>query len=216
LNGAVLPEKSRAGSIAMTQYEQFQEDIPAFVRGTLDAARAQELIAAAEQDDRLRTAIEQERTLEGWLAFYEVPEPSSGLSARFWKRFHHEQAFGEEGGRRSGLLLKLAGPLAAAVLIATGLVLFFKGDDPVAPADTKPDIVAETPDEPDDDFLVQFVWEPDAEPETEERPTLEELRLLKQLADPAYADLDKVPHPEDLLLIQDKELLTQLAEQEVE
>jgi hypothetical protein len=216
LNGAVLPEKSRAGSIAMTQYEQFQEDIPAFVRGTLDNARAQELMAAAEQDDRLRNAIEQERTLEGWLEFYEVPEPSSGLSARFWKRFHNEQAFGTESGGRSGLLLKLAGPLAAAVLIATGLVLFFKGDDPANPPNPKPDVVAETADDEEDDFLVQFMSEPDAEPETEERPTLEELRLLKQLADPAYADLDKVPHPEDLLLIQDKELLTQLAEEEVE
>ncbi len=199
----------------MTLYEQFQEDIPAFVRGTLDTARAQELITAAEQDDRLRNAIEHERTLERWLEFYEVPEPSSGLSARFWKRFHNERAFGSESGGRSGLLLKLAGPLAAAVLIATGLVLFFKGDDPANPPTPKPDAVADTTDE-EDDFLVQFMSEPDAEPETEERPTLEELRLLKQLADPAYAELDKVPHPEDLLLIEDKELLTKLAEEEVE
>ena len=204
----------------MTRYDEFEQDLPAFVRGTLEPQRARDLLEAAEHDARLREAVEQERALEQWLELYEVPEPSDGLSARFWRRFHNEKAFGEEGSGRAVWLLKLAGPLAAAVLIAAGLILFLGREDGTG---SKDNVAITNPGTPDDDvsdeeFINQFV---EGEQESTQAQTdgdsipLEELRLMKQLADPAFSELDLVPHPDDVPLIEDHELLKELAAEEV-
>jgi hypothetical protein len=193
----------------MSLYDQFAEDIPAFVRGKLEPARAKQIADAAQQDQRLKRAIEEERALDRWLEYYEVPEPTAGLSATFWKRFYASR------GGSGTLLIKLAGPIAAAVMIALGLILFINTED--APTDD-PATTAEVPNEPeaDDEFHFFDYLANGDEPREVNAPTVEELALLKQLDDPAFAELDKLRHPDDLMLIQDQELLAELAAKEAE
>lgn len=194
-------------TVPMTPYDEFKDDLPALARGTLDPDRTRALLEAAKQDTQLKRAIEQERALEHWLEAYEVPEPSADLPARFWKRFHQVRV--QSGGR----LLRLIGPAAAAILVAAGLWLFIQGDDTPPPADTP--VVAEVED---DAVFFEYLADPDAGADQSDQPTPqpteEELALLKLLSDPAFAELDKVPHPDDLLLVQDHELVTELAARE--
>ncbi len=188
-------------------YDEFKDDLPAFARGTLDTGRTRALLEAAKQDTQLQRAIEQERALERWLEAYEVPGPAADLPARFWRRFHQGRV--QSGGR----LLRLIAPAAAAILVAAGLWLFIQEDDSPAPADTP--VVAEVED---DAVFFEYLADPDSGADQSDQPTPqpteEELALLKLLSDPAFAELDKVPHPDDLLLVQDHELVTELAARE--
>ena len=197
----------------MSGYEIFRDDLPEFIRGKLDVARASELLKAAEDDEVLRAAIESERSLERWLDYYEVPEPA-GLESRFWRRFHDEKLV---GGKRSLWLLKLAGPLAAAVLIAIGVILFIDNDEPTTPEVTP---IAETEDAP----ALEVTWEDDefdyitggpTEPEGRgDKLDAEALATMRTLDNPAFIALDDLDRAEDLAVIDDLELLTQLAEDE--
>lgn len=195
-----------------------QQDIAAFARGTLDPERARELLAAAEHDPQLKLAITQEQTLEQWLGFYDVPELSEGFQGRFWKRFHEGKVYGETAGSRGGLLLKLAGPIAAALLIGVGIFMFMNGDDS-PPVTDPPETIAE--DDADDTAEVEFDefdYLAHGEPadKTDRALDLEELRQLKLLADTAFSELERVQNPDDLGLIQDQDLLEQLAAREAE
>lgn len=197
----------------------FNDDIPAFVRGALEPSRAQALLDAAQHDANLRRAIEQERTLEQWLEFYSVPEISPGFQGRFWKTFHQEKLYGESAGR-GGLLLKLIGPVAALLLVGVGIFMFLRDTDP--PASQPVDVAEDVTEDPNDEIEFnefEYLVAPD---ESDEKParggelSVEELRLLKQLSDPAFSDLDRVGTPEDLDLIQERELLEKLANREAE
>jgi len=200
----------------MSSYEQFRDDIPEFVRGHLDVVRAAELLKAAEQDEVLRAAIEQERSLERWLDFYEVPEPAAGFENRFWRRFHDEHTI---AGRGSLWLVKLIGPIAAAVLIAIGVIVFVNNDEE-APQDKTAEVEApqDTPAEvswDDSEFdyiaggptLVEDVMRGD-------KLDAEALATMKTLDNAAFLALDDLDRPEDLAVMDDLELLTQIAEGE--
>ncbi|MBX3461309.1 MAG: hypothetical protein KF696_15295 [Planctomycetes bacterium] len=194
----------------------FRDDLQAFVRGTLEPNRAQALLAAAQHDPELRKAIEQERTLEQWLDIYEVPELSPGFQGRFWKNFHERKLYGETPGR-SGLLLKLVGPVAALLLVGVGIFMFLRDGD--APANTPVEVADDAADSDAEEIEFnefEYLVADEPAPARAEKPSLEELRLLRQLADPAFADLDRVGAPEDLDLIRERELLEKLAAREAE
>jgi hypothetical protein len=202
--------------------EKYRDDLPELIRGRLDPDRAGEILRAAGQDAELREAIESERSLERWLEYYEVPEPAAGFERRFWARFHEERV----AGGRSGWLLKLAGPLAAGVLIALGVILFVNtGDDPGngggTTADTR-DAGGETGGVSDDVSEIEIDWD-DTEFEyiaggrpdgAAERLDLRTLELLKALDDPAFLALDDLQRPDDMLVIDELDLIAQLAEDE--
>lgn len=193
-------------------YEKYREDIPEFIRGRLDTVRAAELLKAAEDDEVLRAAIEQERTLERWLDYYEVAEPA-GLEARFWSRFHEEKVV---GGKRSLWLLKLAGPLAAAVLIAVGVILFVNDEetatlDPTPVAEVDETSLEVTWDDVEFDVLSGVPTAPDGRGDVLDA---EALATMRALDNSAFLPLDDLAQPEDLAVIEDFELLTQIAEEE--
>lgn len=195
--------------------EDYREDLPELIRGRLDPGRAGEILRAAEHDSELREAIEQERTLERWLEYYEVPEIDAGFERRFWNRFHEEKT-----GRSASWLFKLVGPLAAGVLIAVGIILFVNNDD--APANTPTTAVQPVEsDDPVEESVIEVQWDDSefeyiavGETPTRERLDLETLELLKTLDDPAFLALDNLERPDDMAVIDDLELLTKLAEDE--
>lgn len=201
----------------MSAYETYREDLPELIRGRLDPARAAEILEAAKHDETLRNALEQERSLERWLDYYEVSEPAQGFEGRFWRRFHEEQV-ADAAHRRSALLLKLVGPLAAAVLIAIGVIAFVDNgeDEPqTAPItahkeDPKPVEVEVSWD--DDEFT--YIAQPLDEPRRADKLSAEDLELMKSLDNAAFLPLDDLDRPEDLAVIDDLDLLTRLAEED--
>jgi hypothetical protein len=202
----------------MSVYEKYREDLSDFIRGRLDVARAQEILKAAEDDEVLRAAIESERSLERWLDYYEVPEVE-GLEGRFWQRFHEEKLI---GGKRSLWLMKLVGPLAAAVLIAIGVIVFVNnGDEGADPADNTPVADTETEAPALDVTFEDSEWDylvgapaPVGENVRGDKLDAEALATLRTLDNPAFVALDDLSQPEDLAVIDDLDLLTQLAEDE--
>jgi hypothetical protein len=204
----------------MSAYETYRDDLPELIRGRLDPARAAEILEAAKHDQTLRNALEQERSLERWLDYYEVAEPAQGFEGRFWRRFHEEQ-LADTVRRRSSWLLKLVGPLAAAVLIAIGVIAFVdNGEDIPEPApitagveDPKP---AEVEVSWDDDEITYItgVAEPITDPRRADKLSAEDLELMKALDNAAFLPLDDLERPEDLAVIDDLELLIQLTEDE--
>jgi hypothetical protein len=200
----------------MSAYEKYREDLPDFIRGSMDVARAQEILKAAEDDEVLRAAIESERSLERWLDYYEVPN-APGLEGRFWKRFHEEKLV---GGKRSLWLMKLVGPLAAAVLIAIGVIVFVNnGDEGTDPADDTPvaEVEVDAPEvtweDNEWDYLVGAPA-PVGESARGDKLDAEALAAMRTLDNPAFVALDDLAQPEDLAVIDDLDLLTQLAEDE--
>lgn len=199
--------------------QDLQQEIAAFARGSLDPVRARELLAAAERDPRLKLAITQEQTLDRWLGYYDVPELNEGFQGRFWKRFHEGKIYGETATGRSGLLLKLAGPIAAALLVGVGIFMFMSGGD-TPPVTNTPETIAED-DDSDDTAEVEFNefdYLAHGEPtdKADNALSVEDLRQLKLLAGAAFAELERVQNPDDLGLIQDQDLLEQLAAKEAE
>jgi hypothetical protein len=202
----------------MSAYEKYREDLPEFIRGRLDVARAQEILKAAEDDEVLRAAIESERSLERWLDYYEVPE-APGLEGRFWQRFHEEKLI---GGKRSLWLMKLVGPLAAAVLVAIGVIVFVNngdegadpaGNTPVADTETEAPALDVTFEDSEWDYLVGAPV-PVGENGRGDKLDAEALATLRMLDNPAFVALDDLSQAEDLAVIDDLDLLTQLAEDE--
>jgi hypothetical protein len=199
----------------MSPLEQYMQDLPAFVRGTLEPARARAIREAAAQNESLARAIEEERALDRLLNLYDVPEPPIGLETRFWQRFHSE---GMHGGRRLWLM-RAAGALAASILVAVGLLVYFGGPrEHVLP---EPGIASTTELDADEDEADPVLWSewayvldaPQAPVRPERRPDLRTLELLKLLDD---ASLDGLEDPDDLLVAENLELLIALAELEDE
>lgn len=204
----------------MSAYETYREDLPELIRGRLDPARAAEILEAAKGDETLRNALEQERSLERWLDYYEVAEPAQGFEGRFWRRFHEEQ-LADAASRRSTWLLKLVGPLAAAVLIAIGVIAFVdNGEDIPEPApitahteDPKP-VEVEVSWDDDEITYITGVAEPITDPRRADKLSAEDLELMKALDNAAFLPLDDLDRPEDLAVIDDLDLLTKLAEED--
>lgn len=195
----------------MSALDEYRQDLPEFISGRLDAKRAGEIAQLAETDAELRQAIESERALDSVLELYEVDGPGNGFEDRFWREFHESRTLG--GG--AGWLLKLAGPLAACVLLAIGAFLFMNLDSeetgaPLADSqDNAPAPVVEvTWEESEFDYLGG-----DA-PDTQRRLDAETLSELKTLDDANFSPLDDMENPEDLLVIDNLELLNELAELE--
>jgi hypothetical protein len=182
----------------------YYDDLPLLARGKLPPARAAEILRAAESDAALRAAIDSERALEEVLALYEVPEPAGTLDGRFWRRFHGvDQAAG-----RGTWIFKLAGPLAAGVLITIGIIMFFRGDDPPV----QPPEAGQTADIPDDaeiDWNDVVTYAADVAPEPRKLSD-EDLALMKQLDNEKFLALDRIGQAEDLNLAEDLELLKAL------
>jgi len=204
----------------MSAYETYRDDLPELIRGRLDPARAAEILEAAKGDETLRNALEQERSLERWLDYYEVAEPAQGFEGRFWRRFHEEQ-LADAASRRSIWLLKLVGPLAAAVLIAIGVIAFVdNGEDVPEPApitahkeDPKP-VEVEVSWDDDEITYITGVAAPLTEPSRADKLSAEDLELMKALDNAAFLPLDDLDRPEDLAVIDDLDLLTKLAEED--
>lgn len=204
----------------MSAYETYRDDLPELIRGRLDPERAAEILEAAKGDETLRNALEQERSLERWLDYYEVAEPAQGFEGRFWRRFHEEQ-LADAASRRSAWLLKLVGPLAAAVLIAIGVIAFVdNGEDEPEPApitahkeDPKPVEVEVSWDEDEFDYITG-VTAPLTEPSRADKLSAEDLELMKALDNAAFLPLDDLDRPEDLAVIDDLDLLTKLVEED--
>ena len=203
----------------MSAYEQYREDLPELIRGRLEPGRAAEILAAAQQDETLRNALEQERTLERWLEYYEVPEPSEGFQGRFWRKFGEERVV---EGRRAVWLMRMVGPLAAAILIAIGVIVFVNNGDTPAPING----TASTEDAGEQPAELEVTWAedeysyvigdtvPDANQPKREKLSAEDLELMKKLDASAFLPLDDLERPEDMQVIDDLELLTELAEEE--
>lgn len=186
----------------------FFEEVADYARGKLEPDRARALEEAARDNADLRQAIEQERALDRLLEFCEVEGPSEGFRERFWKDFHEGRSYGQ-----SGRMLRWAGPLAAAALIAAGIFLFFDGSNtPLEPPQT-----AEIQTEDVVEFN-EYRYLADPGLELEDAPALNEadLSLLSLLDDAAFAELDEVRHPDDLALARDHDLLLELAEEDLE
>ncbi|MCB9893048.1 MAG: hypothetical protein H6839_01205 [Planctomycetes bacterium] len=204
----------------MSAYEQYREDLPELIRGRLEPGRAGEILEAAKTDETLRNALEQERSLERWLDYYEVPEPSEGFQGRFWRRFSEERVI---EGRRTVWLIRLVGPLAAAILIAIGVIVFVNnGDTPpqvnggtasVDDAGVEPESVEVTWPEDEFDYVIGSTV-PDTQQPRRETLSAEDLALMKQLDNAAFLPLDDLERPEDVQVIDDLELLTELSEEE--
>jgi hypothetical protein len=217
----LLVGKKRMQGKTMSAYEKYREDLPELIRGRLDPGLAGEILAAAQEDETLRNAIEQERTLERWLEYYEVPEPSEGFQSRFWRRFGQERVVDARG---AVWLMRLVGPLAAAILIAVGVIAFINtGDDPAPIDDTastedageEPELEVTWPED-EFDHIISGTVPSDTEGETSRRKTLsaEDLELMKALDNSAFLPLDDLDRPEDMTVIDDLDLLTKLAEGE--
>lgn len=202
--------------------DEYREDLPELIRGRLDSARAAEILRAAESDAELREAIEQERTLERWLEYYEVPELDAGFERRFWNRFHEDKV----AGSRGAWMFKLIGPLAAGVLIAIGIIIFMNNDETSVQPEEPTTAEANKPGGPEgneDGGEVELDLEAFNEGEyvvgvdtalDRSKLDLDTLELLKALDDPAFLALDNLERPEDMAVIDELELLSKLAEDE--
>jgi hypothetical protein len=211
----------------MSLFERYKDDVTGLVRGTLAPERAEEVRQAAEQDPALQQAIRQaaidEQKVDALLESWEVPEPSEGFEASFWKRFHEEKMYGQASNGRHWVF-KAGAALAACLLIAVGALVFVNHD----PRGTGVTDTAMT-DDPADAYYdddadvseVEFEWnELDyliegrvSDARFQRRVTAHELRLLKALSDDdAFGMLDELNPGEESLLLANFDLLELLAE----
>lgn len=207
---------------SFSNLEKYRDDLPGYVRGRLtgphasaeDRALASEIEAAAATDPELQSAIREETRLDEWLEAYKTPEVSAAFERRFWHRFHHGKLTGETGGI-GARVLRLAGPIAAAALVAVALVMFWNGGavsplhvtiggTPVSDAGSDDDLADDLDDDED--------WSPyygvgDADDRLVSRLDGQSLRLLKKLDNEAFLPLDNLGHPDDLRLVDDLDTL---------
>lgn len=201
--------------------KRFQEELPAFVRGQLSPAREQEIRTAAETDPQLAKAIHEEIQLESFLGSLRVPEISSDFRQQFWKRFYTENA--------RAPWLRLAGPIAAVLVLSLGVYLFVYGNEDPKPetpiADTKEpekepakksekEVTPASSTEVVEEIDFSFISD---RPDDQRRKfSLEELEFLKQLNSSEFVHLDKIMNSEDMALITDLSLLLEIDELEID
>lgn len=194
------------------QRQAYLDDIAEFAAGRLSEERAAALLSAARRDPVIMQALRQEEALDGLLELYEFPELPQGLEGRFWARFQQEK-LEQEGlaAGRGGFWLRVLGPVAAAAVIALGVV-YFTPPSPQAP-NTSGSEQAQLPDDgngPDVDPLMELVVvEPEGVPRAEDLKP-EQLKLLKAMDDPRLEALGRLEDAEDARLLEDFETLSEL------
>ncbi|MDC1141547.1 hypothetical protein OAU50_00515 [Planctomycetota bacterium] len=198
--------------------ELYRDDLPALVRGRLSPVREQEIRQAAEADPELARAIGEEQALEGFLDSLKTPEVSADFRQRFWKRFY---TTGEATGGVRASWVRLAGPIAAMLVLALGVYIFaFNGDETVPP---NPIADGTTEDEPILDTTadeaspaaaavqeIDFSFATDRPDDKNRTLTLEELELLKALDRAEFVHLDSIDSSEDMALLEDLSLLLEI------
>ena len=104
------------------QRQAFLEDVAAFAAGELSEERGAALLAAARQDAVIMQALRSEEALDKLLELYEFPEMPEGLEKRFWQRFQREKFEDEPLAAGRAWWVRIAVPIAAAIVLAIGLV----------------------------------------------------------------------------------------------
>ncbi|MEE9312213.1 MAG: hypothetical protein V3V10_07335 [Planctomycetota bacterium] len=194
--------------------KRFQEDLPAFVRGQLSPALEQEIRSAAETDPQLAKAIREEIQLDSFLGSLMVPEISSDFRQRFWKRFYTDNA--------RMPWLRLAGPIAAVLVLSLGVYLFVYGNEDPKPATPIADIKEPTPEDKTPNAKevtpaveeIDFSFISDQPDDNKRKFSLEELELLKQLNSSEFVHLDKVENSGDIALVGNLSLLLEIDEED--
>ncbi len=202
-----------ANHLTPEQRQAFLEDVAAFAAGELSEERAAALLAAARVDATIMQALRAEEALDKLLELYEYPELPEGIEGRFWQRFQQEKLEGESLTSGRVWWLKLAAPIAAAILLAVGLIYLPSSNEP------EPDKIGGNPpaiekNEPveEEDFVLPFVAADDnGEKPREFKP--EELKLLKALDDARLQPLGDLQDPEDARLVDMLETLETLEPQ---
>ncbi len=184
------------------QRQAFLEDVAAFAAGELPEDRAAALMAAARSDAAIMQALRAEEALDKLLELYEFPEMPVGIEKRFWQRFQQEKLEGEVLTSGRTWWLKIAAPVAAAILLAVGLIYL-----PPSTPSNSPETVGENPprvetpeDEQEEDLVLPLL----SMEETGEKPRelkAEELKLLKAMDDARLQALGDLQDPEDARLI---------------
>lgn len=192
------------------QRAAFLEDVAEFAAGRLSEERGAALLAAARRDPVIMQAVRQEKALESLLDLYEFPELPEGLEKRFWQRFHGEQVEIESLGGRGRLWLKIVGPVAAAVIVALGVIYFTPPSETPPPVDSAHVDVIE-PDElsVDEPYIPMVAAELDVTERPEELKG-ETLKQLKLMDDMRLVALDELQEAEDARLMDDLDTLNQL------
>lgn len=203
-----------ANHLTPEQRQAFLEDVAAFAAGELSEERAAALMAAARADAEIMQALRAEEALDKLLELYEYPELPEGIEGRFWQRFQQEKLEGESLTSGRVWWLKIAAPVAAAILLALGLIYL-----PPSSTDPEPDKIGGNPpavdkSEPleEEDYVLPFV----AAEETGEKPRdfkPEELKLLKAMDDARLQPLGDLQDPEDARLVDILETLETLEPQ---
>lgn len=183
------------------QRQAFLDDVAAFAAGELSEERGAALLAAARQDAVIMQALRSEEALDKLLDLYEFPEIPQGLEARFWQRFQRERIEGEVGASRAWWV-RIALPVAAAIVIAIGLVYL----PPWREGNTPQEIGGNPPkvDAPDEDFDDDYVLPLISVEESGDKPRdlkADELKLLKAMDDARLQALGDLQDAEDARLI---------------
>lgn len=195
--------------------DDLQLEIMLLAQGRLGEPRAGELMARCQREPELGALLRQERSLESFLDAYETPEPTAKFKRSFWQRFYGER--GAEtltGGGASRWLLRVAGPIAAAIVVAFVLVFSSMNSTPVTPKDGdgiakdgEEPVTDPTPDEID--YGTPPIVDID-DPADGKAPSLEQLRLMRELAQPEFAPLSQLRESEDIRLATQLNLLEEL------
>jgi hypothetical protein len=184
------------------QRQAFLEDVAAFAAGELPEERAAALMAAARSDASIMQALRGEEALDKLLELYEFPALPDGIEKRFWQRFQQEKLEGEVLTSGRSWWLKIAAPIAAAILLTVGLIYL-----PPNTQSNTPETVGENPpkvEAPDDEQEEDLVLPLLSVEETGEKPRelkAEELKLLKAMDDARLQALGDLQDPEDARLI---------------
>jgi anti-sigma-K factor RskA len=183
--------------------QAFLEDVAAFAAGELSEERAAALMAAARVDATVMQALRGEEALDKLLELYEFPEMPVGIEKRFWERFQQEKIEGESIASGRTWWLKIATPIAAAILLALGLIYLpptTETPDPGKVSGNPPGVEKNVETAEEEDYVLPFV----AAEENSEKPRelkAEELKLLKAMDDARLQPLGDLQDPEDARLV---------------
>ncbi|CAG0956173.1 hypothetical protein PLCT2_00480 [Planctomycetaceae bacterium] len=184
------------------QRQAFLEDVAAFAAGELSEERGAALLAAARQDAVIMQALRSEEALDKLLELYEFPEMPEGLEKRFWQRFQHEKIEDEPLAAGRAWWVRIAVPIAAAIVLAIGLVYLPPWNQSNTPEEIggNPPKIEAPEEEQEEDFVLPLL----SVEETGEKPKelkAEELKLLKAMDDARLQPLGDLQDPEDARLI---------------
>lgn len=184
------------------QRQAFLDDVAAFAAGELSEERGAALLAAARQDPVIMQALRAEEALDKLLELYEFPELPQGLAARFWERFQREKLEGEPLGASRAWWVRIALPVAAAIVLAIGLIYLPPWGQGNAPQEIGGNPAPlDVPDEETEDDYVLPLISVDEPGEKPRELKADELRLLKAMDDARLQALGDLQDAEDARLM---------------